>query len=156
MGIAVQAEIQEKLITVQMVLFKKLHLLLEQVAQNTKQKDCICEQVTLFMNKGAEAAMNFVDSTDRNERYILLGAPGAGKSSIWWVQVCRKSLRLKEDTFVCIWTQKGAFHGILILKGGVIIEGAYCPEDVEVNVVKLIKQLRKVNSIETLTLLWIV
>jgi hypothetical protein len=129
-----------------MVLFKTLHILLKEVAQNTKQVDCICEHVTLFMNKGAEGAMNFVKSTDKGGRYILLGAPGAGKSSIWWIEVCRLSFQHQEDVFVCIWTLKRAFHGILILKGGVITEGAYSPGHVKVDIVELMGQLRDMSQ----------
>ncbi len=138
----------KKTITVQMVLLKQLHLLLAQVDKNSKQKDCICEQVTLFMNKGAEGVMSFVESIDKGKRYILLGAPGAGKSTIWFTQVCIKSSRLKADTFVCIWTLKGAFHGLLVLKGGMITEGAYFPERVKVDIVELMGQLRRMGQYE--------
>jgi hypothetical protein len=146
LDIAVPVDISKKQITAQMVLFKTLHILLEEVEQKIKQVDCICERVTLFMNKGAAGAMDFVGSTVKGERYILLGAPGAGKSTIWWVKVCKKSCQLPTDTFVCIWTLKGAFHGVLILKGGVITEGAYYHGHVKVDIVELMGQLRHMTE----------
>jgi hypothetical protein len=138
--------ISNKIITAQMVLFKTLHILLAKVAQKQRQVACICEKVTLFLNKGAEKAMAFVESTEKGERYILLGAPGAGKSTIWWIEVCQKSSQLPTNTFVCIWTLKGAFHGVLILKGGVITEGAYSQGHVKVDIVELVGQLRSMTQ----------
>jgi hypothetical protein len=99
------------------------------------------KDATFFKNQGAASTLDFVNQISLDKRYILTGAPGTGKSTIWWVGICKRSAEHPEETFVCIWTQKGSFRGLLVVQGGEIIEGAMS-EDKSLNVVQLVDTLQ--------------
>ena len=109
MRVNVAAQVSGKKITTTMVDFRHLNVILQDISRGYADENSVLRYTTLYMNKGAQDTLSFVEGIAAEKRYVLKGAPGAGKTSIWWVAACRQSRTYPQKTFVCVWAIKGAF-----------------------------------------------
>jgi hypothetical protein len=140
LNLPVHVEVSDKLIKASMVNFQELNAALQNFSKTHNSK-MILQEVMYFKNEGVEKALAFVKTFTAAKRYLLMGAPGAGKSSSWWIGICDMSIAHPDRTFVCVWTLKGEFRGLLVLKGGFITAGAYT-RDPQIHVMRLLWDIR--------------
>lgn len=141
LNLQVCVQVSDQQIKATMVNFQELNAAL-QLFSEAQSTEMILREVTYFKNQGVEKVLAFVQKFTAAKRYLLMGAPGAGKSSSWWIGICSMSIENPDRTFVCVWTLKGEFRGLLVLKGGYVTAGAFSRKPPEIQMMGLLWDIR--------------
>ena len=141
LNLQVNVQVSDRQIKATMVNFQELNAALQHFSKS-RSTEMILREVIHFKNQGVEKVLEFVKNFTAAKRYLLMGAPGAGKSSSWWIGICNMSIEHPDRTFICVWTLKGEFRGLLVVSGGSITAGAYARKPPEINMMGLLWDIR--------------